>query len=195
MTELCVANPPDVLLRIQSDTHASGFTLASEPSTGALLRTLAASKPAGRFLEIGTGTGIATAWLLDGMDGSSHLDSVDNDASFQAIARRHLGHDPRVTFHLEHGAEFLSRQAAASYDFVFADSWPGKFTHLDAALALLRVGGLYVVDDLLPQPNWPEGHAEKVPRLIDDLATRTGFSAVALEWSSGLMILVRTTAS
>lgn len=33
-----------------------GFPV-SDSRTGALLKTLAASKPAGRFLEIGTGTG------------------------------------------------------------------------------------------------------------------------------------------
>jgi predicted O-methyltransferase YrrM len=39
------------------------FGMASDPLTGALLATLAASKPGGRFLELGTGTGGATAWL------------------------------------------------------------------------------------------------------------------------------------
>ena len=33
------------------------FDMISEPKVGALLATLAASKPAGRFLELGTGTG------------------------------------------------------------------------------------------------------------------------------------------
>ena len=192
MIQLRVSNPPEVLADIQRDTEASGFTMASEPSTGALLRALAASKPSGRFLEIGTGTGIGTAWLLAGMDQSSHLDSVDNDALVQAIARRHLGNDPRVTFHLEDGADFLRREAAGGYDFIYADAWPGKFTDLDAALALVRVGGMYFIDDLLPQPNWPDGHAPKVPRLIDDLASRRSFTPVALDWSSGLMILVRS---
>ena len=33
-------------------------------------------------------------------------------------------------------------------------------------MALLRAGGLYVIDDMLPQESWPAGHAGKVPRLI-----------------------------
>jgi hypothetical protein len=52
--------------------------------------------------------------------------------------------------------------------------WPGKFSYLDKALALLHPGGLYVIDDLQPQPNWPEGHAPKVPALMSDLERRTG---------------------
>ena len=40
------------------------------------MRMLAASKPSGRILEIGTGTGVGTAWLLDGVDSTSRIISV-----------------------------------------------------------------------------------------------------------------------
>ena len=74
---------------------------------------------------------------------------------------------------------------------IYADAWPGKFDHLDEALALLRPGGVYIVDDLLPQANWPEGHAPKVPRLINDLERRPEFVTVRMAWASGLMLVVR----
>ena len=111
-----------------------------------------------------------------------------------AIARQHLGHDPRVTFCVGDGAAMLEDLAQASrrFDLIYADAWPGKFTHLDRALSLLDVGGVYFVDDLLPQPNWPDGHAANVPALIADLEGRTGFVSTKLAWASGLMMLVRT---
>ncbi len=59
------------LLAIKERTTALQFSMASEPLVGAMLRTLVASKPGGRFLELGTGTGVATAWLLEGMDDGS----------------------------------------------------------------------------------------------------------------------------
>jgi predicted O-methyltransferase YrrM len=183
-------NPPSVLDAIRADTERLGFTMASEPKTGSLLRTLAAMKPGGRFLELGTGTGIGTAWILAGMDSKSRLDTVDNDAAVQGVARRHLKDDSRVTFHLADGAAFLAG-ADAGFDLIYADSWPGKFSHLDAALALLRTGGIYLIDDLLPQPNWPEGHAPKVPALIADLERRKEFTSTKLAWASGLMLVVR----
>ncbi len=182
---------PGVLSAILQDTRAIGFGMASEEKTGTLLRALAASKPAGRILELGTGTGVGTAWLLAGMDASSRLDSVDNDAAAQRVAQRHLGHDSRVTFHLGDGAEFLERLPPLAFDLVYADTWAGKFTDLDAALAVVRAGGIYVVDDLLPQPNWPEGHALKVRDLITALESRVDFAAVKLAWASGLLVLVR----
>jgi predicted O-methyltransferase YrrM len=183
---------PAALDAILRDTEAVGFTLASEPKTGALLRALAASKPGGRFLELGTGTGVGTAWLLAGMDAGSRLTSVDSDPKVLGIARRHLGRDPRVAFHLADGAAFLERSARERFDLIYADTWPGKFTHLDLALSLVAVGGIYFIDDLLPQPSWPEGHAPKVPALIAELESRRGFVSTRLAWASGLMMLVRT---
>ena len=96
MNDLVHADVPITLDAILRDTRAIGFTMASEPKTGSLLRALAASKPAGRFLELGTGTGVGTAWLLAGMDAGARLESVDSDGTVLEVAKRHLAHDPRV---------------------------------------------------------------------------------------------------
>ncbi len=170
---------------------AIGFTMGSDPATGQLLRALAATKPAGRFLEIGTGTGIATAWLLAGMTDDSTLDSVDDDATVQAVARRHLDSDARVTFHMADAAAFLADPPRGRYDLVFADTWAGKYSHLDLALRLVEPGGIYFIDDLLPQPGWPDGHAEKVPVPINELEKQIEFLPARMDCASGLMMLVR----
>ena len=189
-------NDPSLLRRpaaieaILDDTAALSFDRASDAAAGALLAVLASSKPGGRLLELGTGTGHGTAWLLSGMDPASTLDTVDNDAGPVAVAQRHLGRDPRVRFHVTDGAAFLL-EAAGSFDVIYADAWPGKFSHLDEALALLAPGGFYVIDDLLPQPNWPAGHAAKIPPLVADLERRPEFSTTRLDWASGLMLVRR----
>lgn len=190
MDDTEIIRVPPVVEAIEQDTQRMGFTMASDRRTGSLLRVLAAAKPAGRFLELGTGTGIATAWLLAGMDSSSKLDSVDQDPTVQEVAKRHLDDDSRVMFHVAKGEQFLV-EARTPYDLIFADSWAGKFNNLNAALSLLRVGGIYFIDDLLPQPNWPEDHAGKVAALVNDLESRKGFEVTKLDWATGLMILVR----
>jgi predicted O-methyltransferase YrrM len=195
MNDQAIYGIPSVMRAIRADTERMGFTMESEPQTGSLLRTLAASKRGGRLLELGTGTGVGTAWLLAGMDEGSRLDTVESDPEVLGIARRHLGRDPRVTFHLADAAMFLSHPSRAEVDLIYADTWAGKFTHLDLALSLVRVGGLYVVDDLLPQPSWPDGHGAKVPGLIADLERRPDFVSTKLGWASGLMILVRSKAA
>ena len=191
MNDQEIIRRPEAFDAIRNETDALGFNMVSEPKVGALLAALAASKPGGRILELGTGTGHGTAWLLSGMGPMSTLDSVDTDPAVVAVARRHLGSDSRVTFHVMDGADFIARAPRRQFDVIYADAWPGKFSHLDEALALLRLGGIYLIDDLLPQPNWPEGHAPKVPVLIDSLEQRREFITARLAWASGLMVVVR----
>jgi predicted O-methyltransferase YrrM len=183
--------PPGALAAIEADTARIGFAMASEPRTGALLRALAASKPGGRLLELGTGTGIATAWILDGMDRAATLLTVDEDDSCVSVAKRHLAHDERVRFAVGDGTQLLGNLQGERFDLIFADTWPGKFHSLDDALALLAPGALYVIDDLLPQPNWPEDHAPKVENLLAVLDGRADLSLCRMAWSSGIVVATK----
>ena len=191
MNDSANLDQPQTLPGIWADTRASGFTMASEPLIGSLLRTLAASKPAGRFLELGSGTGLSTAWLLDGMDSKSHLTTVDNDAALLSILKRHLGTDPRLSVVCAEGDEFLQSLHGQQFDFIFADTWSGKYRLLDEALNLLAPAGLYVIDDMLPQPNWPEGHTEKAAHLIATLEQLRNFRVTKLSWASGVVLVTK----
>jgi predicted O-methyltransferase YrrM len=191
MEDLRYIAPPPQLQTILARTSQVQFSMASEPRVGSLLRTLAASKPSGRFLELGTGTGVATAWLLDGMDANSTLISVDIDGAVQQIARDSFAGDGRLTLVTSGALEFLARHDAGSFDLVFADAMPGKYEGLAQALSLVKRGGFYVIDDMLPQPNWPEGHAAKVPVLMEQLAGNPEFQVLPLVWASGVVVAVR----
>ena len=83
------------------------------------------------------------------------------------------------------------RANGAGCDMIFADTWPGKYDHLDDALALLKPGGLYVIDDLNPQPNWPPDHYPKPPQLIAALEARPDLRVTRLDWSTGLIVAAR----
>jgi predicted O-methyltransferase YrrM len=186
-------NRPPAVAAIEEDTKAVGFTMASDAWTGSLLATLAVTRPGGAFLELGTGTGLSTAWLLSGMDAEASLLSVDNDESVVDVARRHLSDDRRVSFVIADGERYLEELLAAgrSFDLVFADAIPGKYTRLEEALGLVKPGGLYVVDDMLPQPNWPDDHHLKVAGLIEALASRPDFRVTHLRWSTGLVLAAK----
>lgn len=182
---------PPAWREIDARSRALGFDMPSESGAGAMLRTLAAARPGGRLLELGTGTGLATACLAAGMDATARLISIDNDAGPQAVARGALGDDPRLTFVLADAVAWMADQPDATFDLVFADAWPGKYEGLDEALRLLAPGGLYVVDDMSPQPNWPEGHQARVDALITDLESRSELAIAKLEWASGLIVAAR----
>jgi predicted O-methyltransferase YrrM len=182
---------PRVWKEIEIRTIALGFEMASDKRTGVLLQVLATSKPQGRLLELGTGTGLATACLLAGMDDASRLVSVDIDARCQMIARELLGADPRVAFELADARAFILAQPQQSFDLVFADAWAGKYDGVDEALGLVRRGGIFVCDDMLPQANWPENHEERADGLAAYLEGLVGWATVTLRWGSGFVIAVR----
>ena len=192
MKDSLIYQVPEVLHAITRETELLGFDMASEPQTGAFLRVLAASKPGGAFLEIGTGTGISTAWILDGMDKDAALISIDNDPVAMDIARQNLGKDLRVTFLCEEGTKWLKNHQKNRFDFIFADAFPGKFDGLELAINILKKGGLYIIDDLLPQKNWPNGHGSKVPELVHEIESKQNIKSVRISWASGLMVATKT---
>lgn len=182
---------PKAYNAIQEATRVSGFTMASDIQTCSLLKTLAASKPAAKFLELGTGTGLSTAWILEGMSRDAKLVSIDNDEVFLQIAQKHLGSDQRLTLVHTDGADWVENNRGEKYDYIFADTWHGKYLLLDEVLDMLNPGALYIIDDMLPQPNWPEGHDLKALKLIEDLEAREDLVITKQLWATGIIIAVK----
>ncbi|MFE7082902.1 O-methyltransferase [Priestia megaterium] len=191
MIQTKVFKVPAVVESIKKDAKEVGFTMSCDNETATLLRTLASSKRSSKFLELGTGAGLSTSWILDGMDKDSKMITVELDETLHKIAKRHLENDNRVEFVTDDGEVFIKSIKNQKFDFIFADTWPGKFFVLDETLELLNTGGLYIIDDLLPQSNWPERHGEKVKNLIDYLDSRNDLSLAKLNWSTGLIIATK----
>jgi len=176
---------------IEIETKNINFDQVSDALLGSLLSTLAATKPNGNFLELGTGSGLSTSWILRGMDKKSRLETIDNDEQLAGIAKKHLEHDNRVKFHIGKGEKLILNIDKNSMDFIFADTWPGKYNHLEETLSLLKQGGIYLIDDMLPQENWPEGHSEKVNLLIQYLENREDIILTKQCWSTGIIICTK----
>ncbi len=176
---------------IVKETKAIGFDQTSDALVGRFLATLVASKPDAKILELGTGSGLSTAWIAHSMDTKSHLITVDNDERLVSIAKKYLGSDNRIDFRVGLGEEVIDEIKENSIDFIFADTWPGKYHYLEEALRLLKVGGIYVIDDMLPQPNWPEGHDKKVDALIEILNAREDLHMTQMDWATGVIICTK----
>ena len=77
------------------------------------------------------------------------------------------------------------------FDLIFADAWPGKYETLIETLNLLKVGGFYIIDDMLHQPNWPDGHIHNVEQLIAQLEQIPTLSLTKMNWSTGIVIVTK----
>ena len=175
-------------LLAQAEKH--GFDQSCTPETGALLRTLAASKPHGRLLNLGTGFGVSSAWLLDGMSGDAELWTVDIDEAGSAVAKAHL--DRRLRIVVEDAFSFMQGAHALGqrFDLIFADAMPGKYDRLDLALDLLAEGGIYVVDDLSPTRGWKQG-AALAAQLVRTIDIDPRLVSLSLDWSTGHLVAAR----
>lgn len=191
MDDSKIPDIPEIHPLISQKSEEIGFSMPSDRYIGSLLKTLVASKPNGRFLELGTGIGLSLSWMADGMDSESRLVSVDNDPELMVLAEAHFGNDKRIELVCADGADWLRSYRGEPFDLIFADAWPGKYGELEEALALLKAGGFYVIDDMSAQPNWPEGHQENVDRLIEILESREDLTLTKMNWSTGLVLAVK----
>jgi len=190
INDIAIGSLPPAYEKIKEATDELRFGMASDPDTGRLLRSLGASKPSGRFLELGTGTGLATAWIAEGLDENSSLISIDNDAALLSVAKKYID-DRKVEILRADAYGWISNYKGKKFDFIFADAMPGKYDLFEETIDMLNKRGFYIIDDMLPQSNWPLGHDEKVKGLIRKLDQRNDLVITKLNWSTGIVIAVK----
>ena len=182
---------PAIYPELLKITEEVGFSMPSDVSCGNLLETLIASKPNGIFLELGTGTGLSLAWMLQGMQLDSKVISLDNDEQLIRLVESSFKGEKRLELLCTDGGEWVSSYEGDGFDLIFADTWAGKYTHLEKTLEMVKEGGYYIIDDMNPQPNWPEGHEEKAKQLVETLEKREDYIITKLDWSTGIIIAVK----
>jgi caffeoyl-CoA O-methyltransferase len=144
--------PPRDPLRAEMERVAAEEGIPSaHPDLARLLEALAAVKPDGRCLEIGTAIGYGTLHLLRGAR-EGRVVSVDRDAAIQRRARGFLeraGVAARVELVTAEALDYLQR-ASPVFDLVYLDGDKQDYRRcLDLVLPLMPVGGRIVVDNLL----------------------------------------------
>lgn len=192
MDQTNILDTPQVYPELLAKSKEIGFTMPSDMYIGTFLKTLVSSKPNGNFLELGTGMSLSLAWMLEGMDMNSKLISIDNDEELIQIAKDFFANDQRLQLVCADGDVWLSQYNGEKFDLIFADAWPGKYSCLDEVLKLIKVGGFYVIDDMRKQANWPVGHEYNASSLIKVLETKEDFTITKMDWSTGVIVAVKT---
>lgn len=191
MNQANILDRPTLYTAIEQKCTEIGFTMPSDVYIGTFLKTLISSKPQSNILELGTGIGLSLAWMIEGLDENSKLITLDNDPKLIQINKEFFGSDKRVEIVCSDGTEWITNYQGEKFDLIFADTWAGKYTEVEEALDLVKVGGFYVVDDMRPQEDWPEGHFEKAEKLIAYLEKREDFSLTKMDWSTGVILMTK----
>lgn len=147
---------PDPVLQAVALAERMGFPMSCVPGTGRLLRTLAAAAgPGARIGEIGTGTGVGTAWLADGMAEGATLTTIEVDADQAKAVEELFVDDPAVTVR---DGDWRLLAGYGPFDLLFVDGGDGKTMQQDHVIAMVRPGGVIVSDDFSPSWDWPPTH-------------------------------------
>jgi predicted O-methyltransferase YrrM len=143
----------EVLVRARARSEELGC-VPIPAGAGAVLRLVAAMLPARSAVEIGTGTGVASLYLLAGMPADGVLTTIDVEVENQRAAREaftEAGIRPNRTRVIPGRAlDVLPRLTDAAYDLVLVDGDKSEYgAYLDQAVRLLRPGGALAVTSAL----------------------------------------------
>lgn len=127
------------------------------PEQGPLLALLVKLLGAKKCLEVGTFTGYSALWVASALPPGGTVVCCDVNETYAEVARRHwaaAGLADRIELHLAPALDTLARLRAAgqsgTFDYAFVDADKANYDHYyEAALDLLRPGGLVAVDNTL----------------------------------------------
>ena len=139
---------PDLYAATADDPAAEMMT---HPDLGALLRVLAVASGGRRVLEVGTFVGTSALWMAEGLRPDGRIDCLELDPERAETARSwfaRAGLADRITVHTGPAAETLPR-LEPGYDLCYIDADKAGYpAYLEAAIDLVRPGGLIVADNL-----------------------------------------------
>lgn len=160
-----------VLLEMEAEAAARGFPIVGR-TVGVALEVLARAAGARRVVELGSGYGYSAYWFARavGPDGEVHCTDTDPDNAARALDYlRRAGLARQIRFHVGDALEVLQR-LDPPFDLVYNDidkaGYPAAWR---AAREAVRVGGLYVCDNVLWSGRVVGGDADEVA--VPDEAT------------------------
>ena len=192
------ASEADFDLRPEGNVGDASKACASAclDEVGSFLRTLTAALPDGHIGEVGTGTGVGSAWIASGLADTARLTSVELDPNLADVARKLFEDKSNVEILT---GDWLERMPPlAPFDLVFFDGGGQqalKPENWQMIASLLKPSGMMVIDDLTPEEDWPESWRGQ-PDAKRELAFGSGlFTATELRSRPdvALLLLVRRT--
>lgn len=119
---------------------------------GSYLTFLAQILKAQSVVEVGTGSGVGSLWLLDGMIKSGTLTSIDDEAEHSSIAKIALTEaeiaPSRFRLITNPVMEVMTKLTDRAYDLVIYRHNPEDLTYaISEAARILRSGGVLVIDN------------------------------------------------
>jgi predicted O-methyltransferase YrrM len=157
---------PPLVARVRAAARELGVTRSSRDEDGRLRHVLAARRGIGRVAEIGSGTGVGTAWIAAALPPGVPLFTAETDAGRATAARAVFADDPDVHVLAGDWCEVLPPEAP--FDLVFVAARDAR-DDLDAVLGIAAPGATLVVEDVAADRDRPDPVSSRWlddPRLV-----------------------------
>lgn len=180
----------DVLLAARARGVEIG-AVDTSPGTGAYLRFLAHLISAQAVVEVGTGSGVGSLWLLRGMIENGTLTSIDDEAEHARIARIAFTDSDispqRYRLITNPVMDVMSKLTDRAYDLVVLRHDPEDLGFsIDHAHRMLRTGGVLVIDNFFGGGKVPDP-AQRDSRTIALREAGKSVRAATTTWITSLI--------
>jgi predicted O-methyltransferase YrrM len=142
-------------LRIET-SQRSNAQMEIGPEQGAFMQLLARAIGAKRYLEVGVFTGYSALAMALALPPEGRIVACDVNEEYTAVARRYwdrAGVSQKIDLRIAPAVETLASLIASNvepFDMAFVDADKANVdNYYEAALRLLRTGGLLLVDNVL----------------------------------------------
>ena len=181
------ATVPELVSSTLDLSRQRGFITSTRHETGRLLAALAASRT-GTLAELGTGTGVGSAWLSSGAPKESRIVSAELDPA--------LAEDVQTIFSDVENVEIVAGdwstlEQFAPFSLLFVDVRE-VMEQIDVLAGLLEPGGIAVLDDFTPSAFWPPIVDGQVDTVREQWLTDERFAAVELMIDEGASLVIAT---
>ena len=157
----------------QNSAREKGIELGvvdATPGSGAFLRYIASLISAQSVVEIGTGSGVGTLWLLKGVMNSGVITTIDPEVQHTQIAKQVLLEADiaanRYRLITSGYLEVMRKLADRAYDLVVFRGDPEDVMDvIDEAHRILRVGGILAIDHFYGGGKVPDP-AQRDPKTV-----------------------------
>jgi caffeoyl-CoA O-methyltransferase len=203
MMGLARGDDDPVLVEMEALAEEQGFPIIGR-LCGQLLEVMARAVRARRIFELGSGFGYSAYWFSRAVGAAGELHLSDGNPDNERMARDFLGRaglDGPMTFHVGDALEALD-STEGEFDVVYCDvdkdGYPDAW---EAARSRVRVGGLYICDNMLwsgrvtgasDEPDVKEGYTEAISRTNRAVADNEAWRSTLVPTRDGVLVAVRT---
>ena len=180
----------DVLLRARARGVEVGATNVSS-GVGSFLHFLAHLISAQSVVEVGTGSGVGSLWLLRGMIENGTLTSIDSEAEHARISKIAFAEaeiaPQRFRLITNPVMDVMSKLTDRAYDIVVLRNEPEDLSFaIDEAHRILRTGGVLAIDNFFSGGKVPDP-AQRDPRTIALREAGKSIKLASSTWISSLI--------